>query len=150
MDQDRRWMELALDYAGKAAAAGEVPVGAVVVVDDMFVAGAGNSSISSCDPSAHAEMLALRAAAQELGNYRLPKVVLYATLEPCLMCCGVAVWARVAQIVYAAPDSRYGAAANLFLTPGAAGLNHTPEVRQGPCADEAGTLIKDFFIQRRE
>ncbi len=143
-------MELALDYARQAAASGEVPVGAVLVVDEVFVAGAGNSSISSCDPSAHAEMLALRAAAQKLDNYRLPKGVLYSSLEPCLMCCGVAVWARVAQIVYAAPDSRYGAAAKLFLEPGADMLNHIPVVRQGPCTDEAAALIKDFFVQRRE
>ena len=145
---DNRWMRLAISYARVAAASGEVPVGAVVVIDDHFIAGASNSSVSGTDPCGHAEVLALRAAARVVGNYRMPGAALYVSLEPCLMCFGATVWARVAQVVYAAEDRRHGAS-RLLSGDFSYGINHLPAVRQSSNGTEAGNLIKDFFTERR-
>lgn len=142
-------MQMAVGYAREAAACEEVPVGAVVVLDDRFIAGSGNRSVSDVDPCGHAEVLALRAAAKALGNYRMPGAQLYVSLEPCLMCFGAAVWARISRIVYAAPDQRHGVA-GLLSGGSVSGLNHLPEMVQGTCGVEAGDVMKDFFVERRK
>ncbi|MGH7402288.1 MAG: tRNA adenosine(34) deaminase TadA, partial [Candidatus Rokuibacteriota bacterium] len=113
MHDDERWMGLALEEAARAAQAGEVPVGAVVVLDGRLVGRGHNAPIALHDPTAHAEIVALRAAARETGNYRLAGATLYATIEPCAMCCGAALHARVARLVYGADDAKAGAVRSL-------------------------------------
>jgi tRNA(adenine34) deaminase len=142
-------MRLALAEAARAGEAGEVPVGAVVVKDGAVIATGFNAPIGLSDPSAHAEMRALRAAAQVLGNYRLPGCELYVTLEPCAMCAGAIMHARLARVVYAAPDPKTGAAGSVLDLFGFAQLNHHTDVVGGVMADEAGQLLKDFFAARR-
>lgn len=142
------FMRLALAEAAKAAAAGEVPVGAVVVVDGVVAAVAHNQPIAASDPTAHAEILALREAARALGNYRLVGATLYATVEPCLMCAGALVHARVAQVVYAVSDPKGGAIRSL-LDVSRLPLNHRVEVVEGVLADESRALLQDFFRSRR-
>ncbi len=147
--EDVRYMELALDLARQGAAAGEVPVGAVVIREGSVLGRGFNRPISSHDPTAHAEMVALREAGAAAGNYRLTGTVLYATLEPCLMCVGAMVHARVARLVYGAPDPRLGAAALAGELADRHALNHrldvTPGVLVGPCRE----LLRDYFRQRR-
>ncbi len=150
-EADERWMLRAISLAEEAKAAGEVPVGAVVVKDDLEIGAGFNRPISSADPTAHAEIVALRAAAKSLGNYRLPGTTLYVTLEPCPMCAGAIVQARVARVIYGAADERWGAAGSVFDVLGSQVLNHRPEcaggLRAGRCAD----LLRDFFkTQRRK
>ncbi len=142
-------MELALEAARRAAAAGEVPVGAVAVRDGRVLATAHNSPISSHDPTAHAEILALRRAARVCANYRLPDVSLYVTLEPCPMCVGAMIHARIARLVFGAHDPRTGAAGSCFDLANAPQHNHRMEVIGGIGADVAGELLRDFFRQRR-
>jgi tRNA(adenine34) deaminase len=142
------FMRLALAEAAKAAAAGEVPVGAVVVVDGVVAAAAHNQPIAASDPTAHAEILALREAARALGNYRLAGATLYATVEPCLMCAGAIVHARVAQVVYAVSDPKGGAVRSL-LDVNSLPLNHRFEAVEGVLADESRRLLQDFFRSRR-
>ncbi|MFT4265767.1 MAG: tRNA adenosine(34) deaminase TadA, partial [Xenophilus sp.] len=147
---DERWMALALAQARDAGRAGEVPVGAVVVRDGRLVAAGRNSPIASRDPSAHAEINALRAAAQALGNYRLDGCQLFVTLEPCPMCAGAMLHARLARVVFGAADPRTGAAGSvtdLFAQPL---LNHHTEATGGVCAAECGALLQDFFRDRRQ
>jgi tRNA(adenine34) deaminase len=146
---DEVWMRRALALARQAAALGEVPVGAVVVRDGEVVGEGWNQPIAARDPSAHAEIVALRAAAQRLGNYRLPGTTLYVTLEPCAMCAGAIVHARVATVVYAAPDPKSGAAGSVFQLLQARALNHRAELRAGVLAAESGALLQEFFRQRR-
>ena len=146
---DARFMGLALDEADRAAAAGEVPVGAVIVLDGRVIARAHNAPIAQRDPTAHAEIVALRAAARELGNYRLPGVTLYCTVEPCAMCCGAAVHARVARLVYGAPDPKAGAVESLFRLLDDVRLNHRVEVTAGVRAAECGSRLSEFFRTRR-
>jgi tRNA(adenine34) deaminase len=142
------FMRLALEQARRARDAGEVPVGAVVVVDGA-VAGAGhNQPIGTADPTAHAEIVALRAAAAAAGNYRLPASVLYVTVEPCLMCVGALVHARVATVVWGAVDPKGGAIRSL-LDASALRLNHRFESVEGVLADESRALLQDFFRSRR-
>ena len=146
---DRLFMEEALKLARAAEAAGEVPVGALLVADQRIVAAAGNSCIQHNDPTAHAEMLVLRQAGATVGNYRLPGTSLYVTLEPCPMCAGALVNARVERLVYAAADPHRGAAGscmNLVCHPR---LNHRVEVTTGIMAEECSVLLRDFFRQRR-
>ena len=146
---DVHGMRLALAQAREAAAAGEVPVGAVVVKDGQVIALGRNAPIAHHDPTAHAEVVALRTAAQLLGNYRLDGCTLYVTLEPCAMCSGAMLHARVERVVFGAPDPRTGAAGsvlNLFDHPQ---LNHQTQVTGGLLADECGQLLKDFFKPRR-
>ncbi|HSB56065.1 MAG TPA: tRNA adenosine(34) deaminase TadA [Gemmatimonadales bacterium] len=146
---DTRFMDMALDEADRAAAAGEVPVGAVIVLDGRVIARGHNAPIAQRDPTAHAEITALRAAARELGNYRLPGVTLYSTVEPCAMCCGAVVHARVARLVYGAADPKAGAAGSLYNFAADPRLNHTTEVVGGVRAAECAALLTDFFARRR-
>jgi tRNA(adenine34) deaminase len=142
-------MRRALDLARRAAAAGEVPVGAVLVVGDEALGEGWNQPIGACDPTAHAEIVALRAAAARIGNYRLPGSTLYVTLEPCPMCAGAMVHARVARVVFGAADPRAGAAGTAFALLQAAALNHRAEVTGGMLAEECGMLLREFFRTRR-
>ncbi|MGE0113386.1 MAG: tRNA adenosine(34) deaminase TadA [Steroidobacteraceae bacterium] len=142
-------MSRAMELARLAEAAGEVPVGAVIVKDEQIIAEGWNQPIALHDPSAHAEMLAMRAAAKLLGNYRLPDTTLYVTLEPCAMCAGAMVHARVKRLVYAAPDPRAGAAGTLFNITQHEALNHRLEVTGGVLADECAAMLRNFFQARR-
>lgn len=139
----------ALALATHAAAAGEVPVGAVVVVDGDIVGEGRNSPIGDNDPTAHAEIVALRAAAARLGNYRLPGSTLYVTLEPCQMCAGAMIHARVAHVVYAASDPRTGAAGSALDIFAATHNNHRPTVTVGVLAPASSALLQEFFAARR-
>ena len=142
-------MSAALDEARRGFAAGEVPVGAVVVIGEEIVGRAHNAPIGLRDPTAHAEVLALRAAAQARGNYRLTGATLYATVEPCPMCCGAALHARVARVVYGAPDPKAGAVDSLYRLLDDARLNHRVVTRGGVLAAEAAALLTAFFQTRR-
>jgi tRNA(adenine34) deaminase len=142
-------MRRALELAREAEAAGEVPVGAVIVADGEVIAEGFNRPIASRDPTAHAEMVALRAAAARLDNYRLPRTTLYVTLEPCAMCAGAMVHARVQRLVYAATDPRAGAAGSVFDVVRNPALNHRLEVTDGVLSAECGTLLRAFFVARR-
>ncbi|HUD71107.1 MAG TPA: tRNA adenosine(34) deaminase TadA [Dongiaceae bacterium] len=146
---DARFMARALGLARAAARRGEVPVGAVVVRDGEVVGGAGNRTIVSRDPTGHAEVVALRRAARRLGNHRLPGTTLYVTLEPCLMCCGAMVHARIDRLVYGADDPKVGAIDSLFRDQRPAGLNHRFAWRGGVRAGESAALLKSFFTARR-
>jgi tRNA(adenine34) deaminase len=143
------FMRMALAEARAGLAAGEVPVGAVVVVGDVVVGQAHNAPIGMVDPSAHAEVLALRAAARKLGNYRLPDATLFATLEPCTMCCGAVIQARLARVVYGAPDPRAGAIESCYRLLDDPRLNHRVEALGGVLADECGALLREFFETKR-
>ena len=146
---DGEWMREALALAAQAGAAGEVPVGAVVVKDGQVIGRGYNRPISSADPSAHAEIVALREAATALGNYRLPGCELYVTLEPCAMCVGAMVHARLARVVYGARDPKTGACGSIVDLPALSQWNHHG-VFQGSLLDaECGALLKEFFAERR-
>lgn len=146
---DAQGMRLALAQAREAAAAGEVPVGAVVVKDGQVIATGRNAPIARHDPTAHAEVVALREAAQRLGNYRLDGCTLYVTLEPCAMCSGAMLHARVDRVVFGAADPRTGVAGSVLNLFDHAQLNHQTQVIGGVLADECGQLLKDFFKPRR-
>ncbi len=147
---DTDFMRLALIEAQKAADLGEVPVGAVIVLNGEIIATGFNQPISRHDPSAHAEMLALRVAAERLGNYRLPGCELFVTLEPCIMCAGAMMHARLARVVYAATDPKTGAAGSVINPFEDRRLNHHTEVLGGVLADEAAQMLSSFFARRRE
>jgi len=147
--QYERWMRRALDQACFAAKAGEVPVGAVVTIGDELVAEAHNSPILKSDPTAHAEMLVLREAAAKIGNYRLTGSTLFVTLEPCAMCAGALVNARVERLVFGCRDLRFGAVRSKFQIADSGTLNHRVEIVEGVCGAECTALIKGFFEQRR-
>ncbi len=143
-------MRAALAQAAAAAAAGEVPVGAVLVgPTDELLAEAANGPMAARDPTAHAEILALRRAARKVGNYRLPGTTLYVTLEPCAMCAGALVHARVARVVYAAPDPKSGACGSVLDVARHRQLNHRLEVEGGVLEPEAAELLRAFFQARR-
>lgn len=144
-----RYMRRALELAELAAASGEVPVGAVIVVGDEIVGEGGNSPIRDHDPTAHAEIVALRAAAARRGNYRIPGATLYVTLEPCQMCAGAMIHARIEHLVYAAADPRTGAAGSATDVLGAAHNNHSPAVTGGVLAAQSTALIQQFFVTKR-
>lgn len=147
---DRDFMERALARARQARDTGEVPVGAVLVdAGGLILAEAGNAPIANHDPSAHAEMLVLRDAAKKVRNYRLPGTTLYVTLEPCPMCAGALVHARVERIVYAAADPRAGACGTVFDLARSDALNHRIQVTSGVLEDEGSALLKSFFAERR-
>ena len=148
-ERDRRWMAEALALARRAAAAGEVPVGAVLVRGDEVIGEGWNRPIGACDPTAHAEVVALRAAAVRTGNYRLIDSTLYVTLEPCPMCAGAIVHARVARVVFGAADPRAGSAGSVFDLLRTETLNHRAEVRGEMLAEECGELLRAFFRARR-
>ncbi|HLY39565.1 MAG TPA: tRNA adenosine(34) deaminase TadA [Terracidiphilus sp.] len=142
-------MQAAIGEARKAAEAGEVPIGAVVVANDRFVGLGQNRVLRDNDPTAHAEMVALRAAAAALGNYRLVGCTLYVTLEPCAMCAGAMIHARIDRLVFAAADPKAGAAGSVLEVLNHPLLNHQMEVQRGLMAEEAGELLKGFFRERR-
>jgi len=142
-------MQTALVLAGRAAASGEVPVGAVLVQGESLLAEGWNQPIAAHDPTAHAEVLALRAAGQSLGNYRLADTTLYVTLEPCLMCVGAIVHARIARLVFGAYDPKSGAVTSCMHGFEVPGLNHRVASTGGILADECGALLKQFFRDRR-
>ena len=142
-------MREALALARQAGARGEVPVGAVVVVEGECVGRGRNRPIAGVDPTAHAEMEALRMAGRALGNYRLPGAVLYATVEPCAMCAGAMVHARIRRLVYGAPEPKSGAVASMARLFESPGVNHRVEVTAGVLADECAQLLIDFFGARR-
>ena len=148
-EADTAAMRVALVAAGQAAAAGEVPVGAVVVADGAVIATGHNRSICDSDPSGHAEIVALRAAAESLGNYRLANASLYVTLEPCVMCVGAIVQARVSRVVFGAYDAKAGALGSATDLSDSKALNHRFEINGGLLADECGVLLKVFFQARR-
>lgn len=152
LEHDVRLMRRALDEARLAAAEGEVPIGAVLAAaDGSILAAARNAPIGRADPTAHAEILALRAAGERLGAPRLPGTVLYVTLEPCLMCLGAMVHARIDRLVYGAPDPLVGATALFASVPvGRPGLNHRVAIEGGLCADESAELLRAFFRSRRD
>ncbi|MTW19586.1 tRNA adenosine(34) deaminase TadA [Allochromatium palmeri] len=143
-------MRYALELARRAAEEGEVPVGAVLVGEDEILGEGWNRPIIEHDPSAHAEIQALRDAGRRVGNYRLPGSILYVTLEPCVMCAGAIVHARVAQVIYGAPDPKAGACGSVFdLLPSDGRFNHRTEVRGGLLAEECGDVLRAFFRARR-
>jgi len=146
---DKAFMLAALEQARAAQAAGEVPVGAVVVKDGEIIGAGFNAPISGHDPSAHAEMQALRAAGKALGNYRLPGCVLYVTLEPCVMCVGALLHARIERLVYGAADPKTGACGSVIDLFGEAKLNHHATVTPGVMAEECGALLREFFAAKR-
>ncbi|MGZ8288021.1 MAG: tRNA adenosine(34) deaminase TadA [Telluria sp.] len=146
---DQDFMQLALEQARHAWTLGEVPVGAVVVRDGVVIAAGFNQPIGRHDPTAHAEINALRAAAEKIGNYRLPGCELYVTLEPCVMCSGAMMHARLARVVYAAPDPKTGAAGSVLNLFEQEQLNHHTEVVGGVMAEEAGAMLRGFFAERR-
>jgi tRNA(adenine34) deaminase len=148
-DHDARFMRAALDEARAAALHGEVPVGAVVVINDEIVARAGNRTVGDCDPTAHAEVIALREASRRIGNYRLAGAALYVTIEPCAMCAGAMIQARIARLVYGAPDAKGGAVHSCFAVLDHSQLNHRVAVTAGVLAQEAAAALKDFFAARR-
>lgn len=146
---DARFMQEALAQARHAWALGEVPVGALVVRDGEIIATGFNRPIANHDPTAHAEIMALRAAAAILGNYRLPGCELFVTLEPCVMCAGAMMHARLARVVYGAADPKTGACGSIVNLFQESRLNHHTEVTGGVCADACSQLLKDFFAERR-
>ena len=148
-EADQHWMAAALRQAARAAERGEVPVGAVVVRDGRSLARAGNASIATHDPAGHAEVRALRAAGRRAGNYRLPGAVLYVTVEPCAMCMGAALQARIARLVYGCADPKAGAAGSLFDLANDSRLNHRMVVTSGVGANQARGLLQRFFQARR-
>jgi tRNA(adenine34) deaminase len=143
------FMAAALDEARRGLAAGEVPIGAVLAIDGRIVAGAYNQPISATDPTAHAEVLVLRAAARAVGNYRLTEATVYVTLEPCLMCVGALVHARVHEVVYGAAEPKTGAVTSTIRGLEVPGLNHRFAVTAGVLEPECRELIQEFFRERR-
>jgi tRNA(adenine34) deaminase len=149
METDVQFMREALEEARAAAAAGEVPIGALLVREGKILARSGNRTIRDVDPTAHAEMVVLREAARVLGNYRLAETVLYVTIEPCSMCAGAMVQARVPRLVYGADDPKGGAVRSCFEIVSNARLNHQVEVTAGVLVEEAAGILQAFFAARR-
>ena len=147
--RDYGFMRRALELAEIAAERGEVPVGAVLVRDGNIIGEGSNRPIGNCDPSAHAEIVALRRAAEKAQNYRLPDTTLYVTIEPCTMCFGALMHARVARLVYGAPEPRAGVVASQLQLADAGFFNHKVAVESGLMAEEAAGLVKEFFAGRR-
>lgn len=149
MNRDTDWMRHALTLAARAEAEGEVPVGALVVRDDQVLGEGWNQPVALRDPTAHAEVLALRAAAQKIGDYRLGGATLYVTLEPCPMCAAAITHARIARLVFGAWDPRQGAAGSAFNLVATEALNHRVDAFGGVLSEECGALLKRFFEARR-
>lgn len=146
---DEGWMREALRLAREAAFHGEVPVGAVIVLNGELIGSGANGPIAAHDPTAHAEMVALRQAAQRIGNYRLEGAVLYGTLEPCVMCAGALVHARIARVVFGARDLRFGGVRSKFRLADSDILNHRAVVTEGVLGAECAALLQEFFEERR-
>jgi tRNA(adenine34) deaminase len=149
LDADAQFMDLAIAEAKKAEAAGEVPVGAVVVFNDVVVARGFNQPISINDPTAHAEIIALREAGRALRNYRLAGATIYCTVEPCMMCAGAMIHARIARLVFGTPDPRAGSAGSIYNVLTDPRLNHRVEFVSGVREDECATLLREFFARKR-
>jgi len=149
MNADELFMQHAFELAQRAEQEGEVPVGAVIAKDGEIIAEGWNRPIAGHDPTAHAEVQAIRAASQALKNYRLPETTLYVTLEPCLMCMGAIAHARIQRVVYAATDPRAGAVESIYTIAEDRKLNHHVDIEGGLMAEKCGQLLKDFFRQRR-
>jgi tRNA(adenine34) deaminase len=149
MGADENLMSAALAEARAAAAAGEVPIGAIAAKDGKVIARGQNRVLRDCDPTAHAEIVALRAAAQAIGNYRLTECELFVTLEPCAMCAGAMIHARLGRLIYAAADPKAGAAGSVLDVLNHPRLNHRMAVTEGVLADECGELLRGFFRERR-
>jgi len=149
MEADNQFMQAALAEAHNAATAGEVPIGAVLVHEGKILALSGNRTIRDCDPTAHAEIVVLREAARLLGNYRLADTTLYVTIEPCSMCAGAIVQARVPRLVYGADDPKGGAVRSCFEILSHSRLNHQVEVTAGILAADCAAVIQSFFAERR-
>lgn len=149
-DNDIDFMRTALDLAQQGWDAGEVPVGAVVVKDSAIIGRGYNQPILTADPTAHAEVMALRDAARHLGNYRLTGCVLYVTLEPCAMCVGAIFHARIARLVYGATDPKTGVCGSVINLPAETRLNHHLQMTGGVLAEETGEMLKQFFAERRK
>ena len=147
---DEYFMRLALEQAHQAEALGEVPIGAVLVLAGQVIAKAGNRRELWQDPSAHAELIVLREAAKRIGSWRLEGSTLYVTLEPCVMCMGAIILARVPHLVYAARDSKVGAAGSLYDLPNDTGFNHQVDVTQGVLEEESSKILSTFFQQLRQ
>ena len=147
---DERWMRRALVLAAQAARESEVPVGAIIVREGVEIGAGANAPIREADPTAHAEIGAIRAASRATDNYRLTGSTLYVTMEPCVMCAGAIIHARIARVVYGAADERWGGAGSVFDILGCGRLNHRPVVRGGVLARESARLLLDFFRARRE
>jgi tRNA(adenine34) deaminase len=150
VDADIEFMQQALTEARESAASGEVPVGAVLVHEGKILARAGNRTIRDCDPTAHAEIVALREAARIIGNYRLADTALYVTIEPCSMCAGAIVQARVPRLVYGAAEPRGGAVQSCFEVLSHPDLNHRVQVTSGVLASDCSEVIQSFFAERRQ
>ncbi len=148
-NSDKIWMKIALDEARNSAQLGEVPVGAALILENKLLASAGNSPIISNDPSAHAEISAIRVACETIKNYRLPGSTLYVTLEPCMMCMGAIIHARIERLVFGAYDPKTGAVISCFQFGLATPLNHQIAFSGGILEDECSKLIKDFFRKKR-
>jgi tRNA(adenine34) deaminase len=146
---DEAYMEQAIELAERACEHGDVPIGAVVVRGGEVIGAAGNERELRADPTAHAELLALRASAERLGGWRIEEATIYVTLEPCAMCAGAIVLARVARVVYGAADPKAGAAGSVLDVLSEPALNHNPLVDSGVLADRCGALLSDFFSSRR-
>jgi tRNA(adenine34) deaminase len=149
LETDGKWMRLALEEAARAVSAGEVPVGAVIVQGEELLARAHNNPIALIDPSAHAELLAIRRAAAALGNYRLTGATLYTTLEPCLMCAGAILQARIGRIVFGARDPKNGAAVSLYRLFEDSRLNHAVKVTEGVLREACAEILSGFFHEKR-
>ena len=149
MIEDEKWMSFALEQARKAEKEGEVPVGAILVKDDLVIARAHNKPISSNDPTAHAEIQLLRAAGEELKNYRLPGTTLYVTLEPCTMCLGAIMHARIDRVVFGAHDQKTGVCGSSENFIEASCFNHKIDIASGVLENESKQLLKNFFNSRR-
>jgi tRNA(adenine34) deaminase len=143
------WMQRAIELAREAEQRGEVPVGAVLVKDNQVIGEGYNAPIATHDPSAHAEIQAIRAAASALGNYRLLNTTLYVTVEPCVMCAGAIIHARIGELVYGASEPRSGAVGSVFNLLQSDALNHQVTIRSGVLKQECASLLKNFFQQRR-
>lgn len=150
VERDEYWMQHALTLARQAEAQGEVPVGAVIVRDDKVIAEGWNQPVISHDPTAHAEIIALRAAGKADENYRLADATLYVTLEPCVMCAGAIIHARIDRVVYGATDPRVGAAGSAFSLLGSDQFNHIVAVEGGVLAEKCGEVLRNFFKIRRQ
>lgn len=149
MMDDERWMREALALARQSEAAGEVPVGAVIVLNGSIVGRGHNQPISTCDPTAHAEIMALREAARAVANYRLEGATLYSTVEPCVMCAGALVHARVQRLVFGTRDLRFGGVRSKFRLADSEILNHRVEVVEGVAGADCAALMVEFFRRRR-
>ncbi len=151
VEKDKQYMQRALELARQAEECGEVPVGAVLVKDDVIIGEGYNRPIEGHDPTAHAEIMALRDGAEKIANYRLPGSTLYVTLEPCVMCAGAIIHARVEHVVFAATDPKAGAAGSMFdLLPSDQRFNHSTSVDAGLLAEPASRMLSDFFKKRRQ